>query len=445
MGRGLAGGRPSSAAFGCSDQTPEMGGGRRRRATLAQCQRVPLADLPGPDNVLPARNGVGVGNWRLAHAQPPASPCPPSARPLTARRRPTHRRREARARGALRKPHLPADRARGGRPRIPGRRGARRRAHVLGRVRSGRRVEVERRWPPVGSGVRRAAGVVHRLRRCRPVRSQRRLGGLRRGQHPRQRRRGRRDLPFHRWRRDVVALMDRGGADRDHRRAPARRGRRIRRRPGQPVRPSDPSAGCTGRPTAGRPGSGCCSSIATPAPRTSASTPRTRTSCSPGRGRRGARPGASPAAVRAAACTCPATAAAPGSACRGMRLPEGIWGKVGVRVAPTDGRRVYALIEADKGGLFRSDDGGSTWALVNPSRGLRQRAWYYTTPDRRTPQPGRRLVPRGRPAQDHRRRRHHALREGRRMGLPRPVDRPLGTDTDHRRQRRRRVPDLRRR
>jgi photosystem II stability/assembly factor-like uncharacterized protein len=60
-------------------------------------------------------------------------------------------------------------------------------------------------------------------------------------------------------------------------------------------------------------------------------------------------------------------------------LPEGVWGKVGVAVAPSDGRRVYALIEADKGGLFRSDDGGDSWELVSANRALRQRAWYYTT------------------------------------------------------------------
>jgi len=63
----------------------------------------------------------------------------------------------------------------------------------------------------------------------------------------------------------------------------------------------------------------------------------------------------------------------------GGGLPAGIWGKVGVRVAPSDPQRVYALIEAQEGGLFRSDDGGESWKLVNPSRGLRQRAWYYTT------------------------------------------------------------------
>jgi photosystem II stability/assembly factor-like uncharacterized protein len=63
----------------------------------------------------------------------------------------------------------------------------------------------------------------------------------------------------------------------------------------------------------------------------------------------------------------------------GKGLPDGIWGKVGVAVAPSDGRRVYALIEAEKGGLFRSDDGGDSWELASPSRALRQRAWYYST------------------------------------------------------------------
>ncbi len=63
----------------------------------------------------------------------------------------------------------------------------------------------------------------------------------------------------------------------------------------------------------------------------------------------------------------------------GEGLPEGIWGKVGVRVAASEPDRVYALIEAEEGGLFRSDDGGAKWERINPSWGLRQRAWYYTT------------------------------------------------------------------
>jgi photosystem II stability/assembly factor-like uncharacterized protein len=63
----------------------------------------------------------------------------------------------------------------------------------------------------------------------------------------------------------------------------------------------------------------------------------------------------------------------------GDGLPDGTWGKVGVAVAASDPRRVYVLIEAEKGGLFQSTDGGENWELVNPSRQLRQRAWYYTT------------------------------------------------------------------
>jgi photosystem II stability/assembly factor-like uncharacterized protein len=63
----------------------------------------------------------------------------------------------------------------------------------------------------------------------------------------------------------------------------------------------------------------------------------------------------------------------------GKGLPPGIWGKVGVAIAPSDSHRVYAIIEADKGGLFRSDDGGETWELANDTRPLRQRAWYYST------------------------------------------------------------------
>lgn len=60
-------------------------------------------------------------------------------------------------------------------------------------------------------------------------------------------------------------------------------------------------------------------------------------------------------------------------------LPEGIYGKVCVAVAPSDSRRVYAMIEADRGGLYRSDDGGEHWKLINGSRYLRQRPWYFST------------------------------------------------------------------
>src|SRR4029450_8342160 len=63
----------------------------------------------------------------------------------------------------------------------------------------------------------------------------------------------------------------------------------------------------------------------------------------------------------------------------GHGLPDAPWGKVGVAVAPSDSRRVYALIEAEKGGLYRSDDGGDSWSEASDHHAIRQRAWYYTT------------------------------------------------------------------
>jgi photosystem II stability/assembly factor-like uncharacterized protein len=60
-------------------------------------------------------------------------------------------------------------------------------------------------------------------------------------------------------------------------------------------------------------------------------------------------------------------------------LPPGPYGRIGIAIAPSNSQRIYALIEADKGGLYRSDDGGEKWQLVNPGRYLRQRPWYFST------------------------------------------------------------------
>jgi photosystem II stability/assembly factor-like uncharacterized protein len=59
-------------------------------------------------------------------------------------------------------------------------------------------------------------------------------------------------------------------------------------------------------------------------------------------------------------------------------LPDGDKGRIAVAVSPAEPRRVWALVEHEEGGLFRSDDGGEKFRLVTADRELRQRAWYYT-------------------------------------------------------------------
>ncbi|MEZ4416384.1 MAG: glycosyl hydrolase [Gemmatimonadota bacterium] len=63
---------------------------------------------------------------------------------------------------------------------------------------------------------------------------------------------------------------------------------------------------------------------------------------------------------------------------RNPGLPAGTIGKIGLAVSPADPNRIWAQVEAAEGGLFRSDDAGRTWELINTSRDLRQRAFYYT-------------------------------------------------------------------
>ena len=74
---------------------------------------------------------------------------------------------------------------------------------------------------------------------------------------------------------------------------------------------------------------------------------------------------------------------------KGSALPTKPVGKVAVAIAPSNPQRVYALIETgdgipwngqptESGQLWRSEDGGATWALTSRDRNAMGRAHYYS-------------------------------------------------------------------
>jgi photosystem II stability/assembly factor-like uncharacterized protein len=73
----------------------------------------------------------------------------------------------------------------------------------------------------------------------------------------------------------------------------------------------------------------------------------------------------------------------------GHGLPTGPVGKIAVAIAPSNSNRIYALIEtadgvsfdgkpAERGELWRSDDGGENWKVVSYDRSLAGRTHYYS-------------------------------------------------------------------
>jgi photosystem II stability/assembly factor-like uncharacterized protein len=63
---------------------------------------------------------------------------------------------------------------------------------------------------------------------------------------------------------------------------------------------------------------------------------------------------------------------------RGHGLPAGITGRIGLAVAPSNPKRVYALIESATGILWRSDDAGANWTLVSHDTLADQRPFYFS-------------------------------------------------------------------
>ncbi len=58
-------------------------------------------------------------------------------------------------------------------------------------------------------------------------------------------------------------------------------------------------------------------------------------------------------------------------------LPTERVGRIGIAVAPTNSKLVYAIIDAKQGGIYRSDDAGATWRKMSEERRIWGRGWYF--------------------------------------------------------------------
>ena len=58
-------------------------------------------------------------------------------------------------------------------------------------------------------------------------------------------------------------------------------------------------------------------------------------------------------------------------------IPAESRGHIGIAVAPTNRNRIYAVVDAKEGGVFRSDDAGATWTRLSADKRLWDRGWYF--------------------------------------------------------------------
>lgn len=58
-------------------------------------------------------------------------------------------------------------------------------------------------------------------------------------------------------------------------------------------------------------------------------------------------------------------------------LPGEGLGRIGLAVSPTNHNRVYAIVDAKAGGMYRSDDAGGTWSKISGDARIFGRGWYF--------------------------------------------------------------------
>ena len=61
----------------------------------------------------------------------------------------------------------------------------------------------------------------------------------------------------------------------------------------------------------------------------------------------------------------------------GHGLPSEGLGRMGIAVAPSDPNRVYLIVDAKEGGLYRSDDAGGNWRRAGSESRIWGRGWYF--------------------------------------------------------------------
>lgn len=59
-------------------------------------------------------------------------------------------------------------------------------------------------------------------------------------------------------------------------------------------------------------------------------------------------------------------------------LPEGDLGRIGIAIAPSNPKKVYALIESKKNALYGSEDGGFKWFKISEKDEIGNRPFYYS-------------------------------------------------------------------